>query len=44
MNILTEIMNNPASNKYLTSGFLGGDYNKIVQYAQNGQMDEAIKA
>ena len=43
MNILTEIMNNPAGNKYLTSGFLGGDYNKIVQYAQNGQMDEAIK-
>lgn len=43
MNILTDIMNNPAGNKYLTSGFLGGNYNQIVQYAQNGQMDEAIK-
>ena len=43
MNILTEIMNNPAGNKYLTSGFLGGNYNQIVQLAQNGQMDEAIK-
>ena len=43
MNILTSIMNNPAGNQYLTSGFLGGNYNRIVQYAQNGQMDEALK-
>ena len=43
-NILSEILNNPADNKYLRNGFLAGNYNQIVQYAQSGQMDEAIKA
>jgi len=43
MNILTEIMNNPSGNRYLTNGFISGNYNQIVQYAQSGQMDEAVK-
>jgi murein DD-endopeptidase MepM/ murein hydrolase activator NlpD len=43
MNILSEIMSNPANNQYLMSGFLGENYSQIVNLAQSGQMDEAIK-
>lgn len=42
-NILSEIMNNPADNKYLTSGFLGGNYNDIVGYIQNDDFVNAFK-
>ena len=43
MNILNEIMRNPANNQYLSNGFIASEYSNIVNAAQNGNMDEALK-
>lgn len=42
-NILKTILANPSNNQYLNSGFFGTEYSNILNYAQNGQADEAYK-
>lgn len=42
-NILRDIIANPSNNRYLSSGFFGGEYNNILGDIQSNNYDAAIK-